>query len=83
MRKAHISFCRRDVERVDLIAAAGVACVLSGNLIYEQLFVPARASGIARRAPRAPGEALRKGVPPAFDRRGHKLLYLDAKLVAA
>jgi hypothetical protein len=56
-------FLPADVERVNLIAAAGVACVLSGNLIYEKLFVPARASGIARRAPRAPGGALRKGVP--------------------
>ena len=56
-------FLPADVEQVNLIAAAGVACVLSGNLIYEKLFVPARASGFARRAPRAPGEALRKGVP--------------------
>jgi hypothetical protein len=56
-------FLPADVEQVNLIAAAGVACVLSGNLIYEKLFVPARASGIARCAPRAPGEVLRKGVP--------------------
>ena len=55
-------FLPEDVQRVNLIAAAGVACVLSGNLIYEKLFVPARASGIARRAPRAPGDAARKGV---------------------
>jgi hypothetical protein len=56
-------FLPADLERVNLIAAVGVACVLSGNLIYEKLFVRAGASGIARRAPRAPGEALRKGVP--------------------
>ena len=56
-------FLPADLERVNLIAAVGVACVLSGNLIYEKLFVRAGASGIACRAPRAPGEALRKGVP--------------------
>ena len=55
-------FLPEDVQRVNLIAAFGVACVLSGNLIYERLFVPARASGVARRAPRAPDEAARKGV---------------------
>ena len=55
-------FLPDDVERVNLIAAAGVVCVLSGNLIYEKLFVPAGASGIARRAPRVRGEAARKGV---------------------
>lgn len=55
-------FLPEDVERVNLIAAFGVACVLSGNLICEKLFVPARASGVARRAPRAPREAARKGV---------------------
>jgi hypothetical protein len=55
-------FLPDDVQRVNLIAAAGVACILSGNLIYERLFVPPRASGIARRAPRALGEAARKGV---------------------
>ena len=51
-----------DVQRVNLNAAAGVACILSGNLIYERLFVPPRASGAARRAPRAPGDAARIGV---------------------
>ncbi len=55
-------FLPADVQRVNLIAAFGVACILSGNLIYEKLFVPARASGVARRAPRALGEAARKGV---------------------
>jgi hypothetical protein len=57
-------FLPTDVQKVNLIAAAGVACVLSGNLVVERLFVPAGASGVAcsaPRAPRAPGEAARFG----------------------
>ena len=55
-------FLPQDIQRVNLIAAVGVACILSGNLIYEKLFVLAGASGIRRRAPRRPEDAARKGV---------------------
>jgi len=43
-------FLPADVQQVNLVSAFGVACVLAGNLVYERLFVPARASGAARRA---------------------------------
>ena len=45
-------FLPADVQRVNLIAAAGVACILSGNLIYERLFVP-REPPVSRAARRA------------------------------
>ena len=52
-------FLPADIQKVNLIAAVGVACVLSSNLIFERLFVPVGASGVARSAPRAPREAAR------------------------
>jgi hypothetical protein len=55
-------FMPTEIQHVNLIATTGTACVLSGNLIYEKMFVPAGASGVDHAALRAPGYAARIGI---------------------